>query len=260
MGIDVSDTTTGRADDRRWPTTIRRAVALDDLDVRAGRVHCDTCGNDATGRVIDAYAARFGEEAEINDESGHYIEDIDPAAWNRRLDHLSRSAGGLGMVGVFYHHGLTLHGTPSDTGAYPVGHPLAIRADGKGLLTATHYGRTAHADTVFTDLIDGNVRGHSFTGRIYRSDPDRVPRVNRGGSLPKVRRLELGLGEYGPTPLPYYEGAQLVGQRARSLGAEADELGEQSQQGDDHNTPVAGLSWEDTTRRIRLARLTGRIS
>src|SRR5204862_2802804 len=100
--------------------------------------------------------------------------------------------------------------------SHPVGHPMAIRADQYGLLTSTHYGTTPHADSVFTDLRDGNLTGHSFTGRIVRSDPDRPPRASRGGPLPRVRRLELGLTEYGATPLPFYEGPEFVAVRTGS--------------------------------------------
>lgn len=206
--------TTTETEGARWPASITRAVALDDMSVRTGEITCDTCGRRATGRVIDAYAGVFNQEAEIFDEGGHYIEEIDPAAWSRRLDHLSRSRGGLRDVAVFYHHGMTLHGTPSELGSHPVGHPMAIRADNHGLFTSTHYGSTDVAERVFTDLIEGNLLGHSFTGGIYRSDPPRVPRRRVGDGLPKVRRLEMGLVEYGPTPTPFYTGAQMVGQRA----------------------------------------------
>ncbi len=238
---------------------ITRATALDDLSVRSGRVNCDTCGRDATGRVIDAYAGVFGQEAEINDEHGHYVEEIDPAAWNRRLDHIARSKNGLRDVSVFYHHGMTLYSTPSEVGSHPVGHPMAIRADAHGLVTATHYGTSAHAEQTFRDLADGNVTGHSWTGRIVRSD-----KAGRAGALPKVRRLELGLAEYGPTPLPYYEGAQLVGVRATVFGggapADADVgVVEPVDDATAAGVTVPGVSASDIRRRIRVAQLTGRL-
>jgi phage head maturation protease len=195
------------------PEFITRATALDDLAVRSGRVTCETCGSDATGRMVDAYAAVFGQEAEINDEYGHYIEDVDPAAFNRRLDHLSRSRGGLRDVGVFFNHAKTLYDTPSEKFTIPVGHPSAIRTDGHGLLTSTHY--TSNGEQILQGIKDGDFAGHSFTGRIVRRDPQRVPRASRGGSLPKVRLLELGLAEYGPTPLPSYAGASLVAVRSQ---------------------------------------------
>lgn len=252
------------ADDAgRWPSVITRATALDDLSVRPGRITCDTCGRDATGRIIDAYAGVFSQEAEITDGGGHYIEEIDPSAWTRRLDHLSRSRLGLRDVGVFYHHGMTLYSTPSEIGAHPVGHPMAIRADNHGLLTATHYGTSDHAVRTFTDLTDGNVTGHSWTGRIIQSDPPRIPRAARGGSLPKVRRTELGLAEYGPTPLPFYSGAVLVGQRAAQFGGAdpGEETGGGQQPDDDGGAgPVNESTAEvaaDIRRRARIALLTG---
>lgn len=208
----------------QWPQVITRAVALDDASVRSGRVICDTCGNDATGRMVDAYAAVFGQEAEISDEHGHYVEDIDVTAFNKRLADLSRSRGGLRDVAVFFNHAKTLYDTPSEAFSLPVGHPAAIRSDGHGLLTSTHY--TSNGEKILQGIKDGDFTGHSFTGRIIRSDPQRVPRASRSGSLPRVRRLELGLTEYGPTPLPYYAGAQLVSVRSQfsaqhSLGAAA---------------------------------------
>lgn len=256
MSTATTDDTGAGTDNRRpWPNMITRATALDDLAVRPGRVTCDTCGRDATGRVIDAYAAVFNQEAEIHDEQGHYIEEIDAGAWNKRLSDVSRSRMGLRDIGVFYHHGMTLYSTPSELGSHPVGHPLAIRADGHGLLTSTHYGTSDVAERTFTDLVEGNLTGHSFTGRIFTSDPPRVPRAQRGGSLPKIRRKELGLAEYGPTPIPFYAGAQMVGQRADRLGTAA--AGDQG--GPDGQPGPAVLSQADIARRIRLARLTGKL-
>lgn len=209
--IDVSRS----ADLLAWPALITRSIAVDDAAVRSGRVTCEGCGGDATGRMVDAYAAVFGEETEVHDDHGHYIEDIDRAAFNRRLDHISRSAAGVRAVNVYYNHAMTVHGSPSELASVPIGHPSIIRADNRGLLTATHYSRDPFAERILNGIIDGNIAGQSFTGRIIRSDPDHVPRVHRGGSLPRVRRLELGLAEYGPTPQPYYAGALTVAVRAQ---------------------------------------------
>ena len=203
------------ADLTAWPSRITRSFALEDIGVREGRVKCDTCGRDATGRVVDAYAGVFNQTAIIVDDDGTlYEEDIDPAAWNKRMADISRSRNGLRSVQVFYNHGKTLEGTPSESASHPLGHPMEIKTDKYGLLTSTHYGTTDIADRVLTDIKDGNISGHSFTGGIYRSDPPRKPRAFRGGPTPRVRRLELGLDEYGPSPLAYYEGAGLVAVRA----------------------------------------------
>lgn len=198
-----------------WPNVITRAFAIDDAAVRSGRVTCESCGLDATGRMVDAYAGVFNEPTEIHDDHGHYFEDIDPSAWNKRLADLQRSAAGVRAVNVYYNHALTVHGSPSEIASVPVGHPSMIRADGRGLLTSTHYSRDPFAERILGGIVDGNIGGQSFTGRIIRSDPDRVPTVRRGGDLPRVRRLELGLVEYGPTPQPYYAGALTVAVRAQ---------------------------------------------
>lgn len=215
FGIDVADDAASRAEELIvFPQTITRALAMDDVSVRSGRITCETCGQDATGRMVDAYAAVFGEPTEIRDEHGHYIEELDRTVFNKRLADLSRSRAGMRDVGVYYNHAKTLYDTPSEAFSIPVGHPSAIRADGHGLLTSTHY--TSNGEKILQGIRDGDITGHSFTGRIVRSDPQRVPRVSRSGDLPRVRRLELGLTEYGPTPLPYYAGAQLVTVRSSS--------------------------------------------
>lgn len=201
--------------DLLWPALmITRSFAIDDAAVQPGRVTCEGCGQDATGRMVDAYAGVFNEPTEVSDQFGHYIEDIDPTAWNKRLADVSRSAAGVRTVNVYYNHALTAQGTPSEVASVPIGHPSAIRSDRRGLLTSTHYARDPFAQRILDGIIDGNIGGQSFTGRIIRSDPDRVPKVSRGASLPRVRRLELGLSEYGPTPQPYYAGAQTVAVRA----------------------------------------------
>jgi phage head maturation protease len=180
----------------------------------------------------------------VDDGHGPYLEVIDPTAWNKRLADVSRSKAGLRAVAVFYHHGHTLYDTPSELGSFPVGHPLAIRADAHGLLTSTHYGTSDIGEQVLTMLKDGDLTGHSFTGRIVRSDPPRVPRASRAGELPRVRRLELGLDEYGATPMPVYAGAQAVAARAASLaGPPADD----------------GPSQADIERKIRLAAFFGTV-
>jgi phage head maturation protease len=251
FGINVADDAS-RADDLiPWPNTITRAFAIDDAGVRPGRVSCDTCGRDATGRMVDSYAAVFGVETEIIDERGRYMEELDAAAFNRTIDLISRSKAGLRGIGVFYHHGKTLYDTPSEMGSVPLGHDAAIRADGRGLLASTHYSTNDFAERILQGIKDGDINGNSFTGRIIRSDPDRLPRARRGAPLPKVRRLEMGLSEHGPTPLPFYEDAVPVAIR--------------SQYRDDPADPAGAIEHEsvssqaDIARRIRVARHLGRL-
>jgi hypothetical protein len=64
----------------------------------------------------------------------------------------------------------------------------------------------------------GDITGHSFTGRIIKSNPQRPPRggYRRGsrGDLQTVHRMELGLREYGPTPFPAYADTAVMSVRS----------------------------------------------
>lgn len=186
-----------------------RSWALDDIEILRG---ADGGGD---GRTVRAYAAVFDTPAEISDQHGHYMEQIDRRAFNRQI--------GLGIqrVSVFYNHGMTLHGTPAGgLGSVPIGSPVDIKADGKGLLTVTRYNRGELADGVLEAIRNGDIRGYSFRGRIFKSNPDRLPRTSRTSStLPTVVRMELGLTEYGPTPSPAYAEAGILAIRAALLNA-----------------------------------------
>lgn len=174
-----------------------RSWALDDIAVRSG----------GDGRTVEAYAAVFDTPSEIKDQHGHYMEVITRTAFNRAISH------GIERVNVFYHHGMTLAGTPSDLGSVPIGSPVDIRPDGRGLRTVTRFNRSQLADSVLEAIRDGNIRGYSFRGRIFQSNPARVPRL-RGSTLPTITRTELGLAEYGPTPTPAYADAGIVAVRS----------------------------------------------
>lgn len=172
----------------------------------------------ADGRTVEAYVAVFDREAEIRDAQGNYREVIDRTAFNKAIaDSRPQGSRQAWRTGVFYNHGMTLHGTPSDRFSVPLGSPLDIRVEDRGLLTVTRYNRTPLADEILEAIHSGDITGHSFTGRIIRSDPNRPPRggFRRGAKgLPLVRRHELGLGEYGPTPFPAYVDTAVVGVRS----------------------------------------------
>jgi HK97 family phage prohead protease len=182
-----------------------RSWALDDIEILRG---ADGHGD---GRTVRAYAAVFDTPAEIKDQHGHYVEQIDRRAFNRQI--------GLGIdrVNVFYNHTLTAMGTPSELGSVPIGSPVEIRPDGKGLLTVTRYNRSQLADSVLEAIRAGDIRGYSFRGRIFKSNPERMPRAARSGALPTIVRTELGLSEYGPTPSPAYAEAGILAIRAALL-------------------------------------------
>ena len=176
-----------------------RVVALDDIQVRAK----------GDGRTVEAYAAVFDEPAEVRDVDGHYLEQISRSAFDKTLHERGT------RFGVFYNHGKTLYGTPSEMASVPLGTPLQVRADNRGLLTVTRYNRNPLADQILESIRNGDITGQSFTGRFLQSDPQqRSPFRPRSGRLTTVTRKEIALVEYGPTPIPVYEGAAVVGMRA----------------------------------------------
>lgn len=184
------------------PALYARSWALDDIHIlRAADGHGD-------GRTVEAYAAVFNTPTEIRDQHGHYNEVIARTAFNRTLSH------GIDRVGVFYNHAMTMHGTPAEgVGSVPIGSPVDIRADAKGLRTVTRFNRSDMADAVLEAIRNGDITGYSFRGGIYKSNPAKVPKP-RGGKLPTVTRTELGLVEYGPTPRPAYADASVLAMRS----------------------------------------------
>jgi HK97 family phage prohead protease len=189
-------------------TDFVRAVALDDIRIRAG----------GSGRTVEAYAAVFNDPAEIYDQDGHYVEVNDPAAFNRSIQHHG------GRFPVVYNHGMTLAGTASDRGSVPIGVSVEVRADKRGVLTVSEYGNTALADEVLEAIRQGSVKAQSYGGAFLRSDPGRRPaggfRPGADGKLRTVRRMEIKMREFGPTPFPAYASAAITGVRAQQvLGA-----------------------------------------
>lgn len=161
----------------------------------------------ADGRTVTAYAATFGNPYEVRDQYGHYFESINRAAFNRTLGR------GIGSVQVLYNHGRSIDGKPTAEFSRGIGVPLEIKADGRGLLTVTRYGRSPLADGILQDIEDGIVRAQSFRGPIFRDGP---PRKHEGSGLDLVERMDLGLMEYGPTLFPVNVGAEMVSVRSMS--------------------------------------------
>lgn len=158
------------------------------------------------GRTVTAYAATFGDPYEVRDQFGHYFESINRSAFNRTISR------GINAVSVFYNHGRTIDGRSSDRYSMPIGTPQEIKADGRGLLTVTRYAATETADEVLSLIDSGAIRAQSFRGPIYE---DAAPRPHASG-LQLVERMQLGLIEYGPTPIPVNQGAGMVSVRSTS--------------------------------------------
>lgn len=235
-----------------------------------------TRSQDATygdGRTVEALTAPFDVETQIMDGQGRYIETIGRTAFDRTLD-LLRPQGrrSTWKVGVFYNHGMNIHGTPSDLGSRPIGTPLSIRTDPAGLITVTRYAATPLGDELLELINSGAITGHSFTGRVIRSDPEpgRLGyKPGPGGKLITVRRLELGLREYGPTPFPAYDTTAVMGVRSYQASLDtpdtddsSSDIGTSSDEepapGDPPETGHSDRSDED--RAVRHAALATRIA
>lgn len=213
-GHDVSEPANGRA----YRTELFRSWPLEEAHV------VRTAEGDSSGRVVEAYCAVFDEAAEISDHQGRYEEEIDRAAFNKRIEDVRRSRAGFGLVKCFYSHGLTIHGTPAERFSVPCAVTEHVSAESRGVLTRARYLDTPLGNEILEMWRSGAITAQSFTGAIIRSTPElrRGDQYRpRNGQLTRVRRLELGLREFGPTPFPAYSGAELVGVRMSPLGTYA---------------------------------------
>lgn len=190
-------------------TSFTRAFPLEDCSIRSG----------GDGRTVEAYAAVFGSTAPVSDQDGNYLERIAPGAFDATLTkHGTR-------FGVLFNHGLTIYGTPSDRGSMPIGTPLEVRADARGLYTVTRYNATPLADEALEGIRSGSITAQSFQGRFVASDikpPRGGFRPNPDGSLRTVTRTEIALKEYGPAVFAVYPDAAIVGVRAAAAGLTLD--------------------------------------
>lgn len=173
-----------------------RAVAFDDVTVRS----------DGDGRTVEAYAAAFNIPAEVRDADGHYNEEMTRSSFDKTI-----SERGLNF-GVFYNHGKTLHGTPDGALSIPIGVPLEVAADERGVFTATRYLDNPLADSVLNGIKERAIRGQSFSGRFIKSTRSRAAR----GGLPTIYRNEVAMREYGPTVFPVHVSASILATRSVS--------------------------------------------
>lgn len=183
---------------------------------------------DGSGRVVEAYATVFDQEAEIHDHQGHYMEVIDRAAFDQVLARIARAPGGLAaQVKVLFNHGKTVGGAEAPEFQLPLGKPLDVRPEARGLLTRTEYDASdPFTERVLSKIHAGTITAQSFVGGIIRSSPElRGPGDRhraRNGTLTTVRRMVLGLREYGPVLFPAYSGAEILGVRMQLPGGPED--------------------------------------
>lgn len=192
---------------RWWP--------LEDIEI--SRAHTD-------GRTVVAYASVFDTPYPVSDQYGEYDETVERSAFNKWL-----ADGNISRAMCLYNHGFTIQGSPSDAYSVPLGKPLEIEPDSRGLKTITRYNEGPDVDRVLEAIRNGAITGQSFRGRIVRSTPNsRRYSTDRNGQRTMVVRHELGLTDYGPTPMPVNAGAEILAVRslAAQLGMSGDQLAE----------------------------------
>lgn len=219
------------------PLTYQRSFELDGIEILSRAKGGD-------GRTVDAYAAAFNVRKEIRDQHGHYIERINPAAFNRTINN-----GAVRRALVLYNHGFDARGKSGGFATVPIGKPVSIEADTRGLRTVSRYNEGEFASMVLESIKNGDITAQSFEGPIYRSDPAKVP-PRRGGSLPEVTRHELGLSNYGPTPTPYYTEAEITAVRSAADLAEDFALLDEAGREELIRTLSATPGWDPATAAI----------
>jgi phage head maturation protease len=223
-GHDVSSDSPGSNGGASRSSEYVRMYPLEGIEIL--RSEKDASGRE--GAIVEAYAAVFDQAAEIMDHEGHYLEEIDRTAFDTAIQFAARNTGGFpANIKVLYNHGLTVQGTPAPEFQMPIGVPLDIKPEERGLLTRTRYdAEDPFVQRLLGKIRQGSITAQSFVGRIIRSDPSLrrgdTYRPDSAGNLRTVRRMKLGLREYGPVLWPAYTGAEILGVRMSIPGGAPD--------------------------------------
>ena len=177
---------------------VARSLVLDDMTIRS----------DGSGRVVESYFAVFDKPAEVRDQDGHYYEVNARSLFTKTL-----TDKGLNFP-VFYNHARTLDGTPAGELSLPVGVPLEITPDERGVFNAVRYLDNPLADNVLGGIRSGAIRGMSYSGHYIKSTKYRT---YKRGALPVITRHEVNMREFGPTPIPAHAEAEILGFRAQQF-------------------------------------------
>jgi uncharacterized protein len=180
-----------------------RSTALDDAPLEVSR--------SGDGRTITGYVAVFDTVTRIRDIHGTYDETNARSAFNKSI--ADRGTKFL----VTYNHGMTLYGTPSSEFSVPLGVARSVTPDERGVLVEIAVDKTPLGDAILEGARSGSIPGMSYTGGLVRSTPEKPRggyRIGRDGQLPLVTRLEIAMREFGPTPTPAFDAAQIVGVRS----------------------------------------------
>lgn len=178
-----------------------RVFPLDDIEVLRAEQGGD-------GRTVRAYAAVYDKPVVVNEFGEKFEEAIRARAFARTIEHMGT------RFQVLFNHGMTLYGTPAERYAMPIGTPLSVSDEPRGVLTVTRYAKTPLADEVLELIKSDAIRGQSFRGEWVTS---RLIRRGGLGGLDRVDRTEVSMREYGPTPFPVYETAKILSVRSSAL-------------------------------------------
>jgi HK97 family phage prohead protease len=178
-----------------------RTYQLEDMTIRS----------DGSGRIVESYMAVFGPvRSEVMDQDGHYLEENASTFLNKSL-----AERGLNIP-VFYNHARTLDGSPDGYLSVPVGKPLEIKADERGVFNAVRYLENPLADSVLDGIRNRVINGMSYSGRFIKSIKS-YPQGRGRGRLPLIVRHEAALREFGPTAIPQFPEAEILGTRAQQV-------------------------------------------
>lgn len=175
---------------------------------RAYRIEDMTVRSDGSGRVVESYFAVFGVRSEVRDQDGHYWEENARSLFAKTL-----AEQGLNIP-VFYNHARTLDGTPAGELSVPIGVPEGIEVQERGVWNAVRYFEDPFSDRILQAIKNKGIRGMSYSGRYLRS----IKSYPQGRSkLPLIMRQEAALREFGPTPIPQFREAEILGTRAQQV-------------------------------------------
>ena len=178
-----------------------RTYQLEDMTIRS----------DGSGRVVESYFAVFAPiRSEVVDQDGHYLEENAPSLFTKTL-----RERGLNIP-VFYNHARTLDGTPDGSLSVPIGKPLEIKPDDRGVFNAVRYLQNPLADSVLDGIRNKVINGMSYSGRYLKSTKS-FPQGRGRGRLPLIVRHEAALREFGPTAIPQFPEAEILGTRAQQV-------------------------------------------
>lgn len=188
-------------EDVQTSSVVERRFEVEDITVRS----------DGTGRVVEAYAAAFTKSDgspmryEIRDSDGHYHEIIKPGAFAKTIAERGTN------FSVLFNHGRAMDGRADGYLTVPIGVPVDVHEDERGVFTATEYLDNPLADAALGAIKKRAIRGQSFSGRFVKSQKQRAA---KRGDLPTIYRSEVAMSEYGPVLNPANFAAEILGTRS----------------------------------------------